>query len=999
MNRLLFTLSFFAAGLAGVQAQYDVHEIRYRGMDVDAPTTTQQALLRSQSAWPDFLNNHPRWQAIMDPSTGLPHRAYGPSIAFEGASLEEKAANFAQELAGFGVAGSMEWQAQETGAKHDWAFAQQQVEGLPVQGGKLMTKWLNGQLVAWGADWYRGASIPSGEWLPELALLDAAADGLPMDEWASPEAGDLKILPWQEESKALEFKLVQEFMIAGRMGALPKRYLTWVDVMTGEVLMRVNQIRHIAGRVAMPATGDRPERTVLRMGLDRPALLNVSGLVRAGVHEMYPYEASENLEMPHLALNIPGDNLYTDADGGFISTTNGPVNFNLPLEGRWSTVYTNGVTPAGFVNLADGYNNMDISAIGNVKERSAYRSVSLMHDHMKAWLPFFDGLDFSIPTNIDVAGECNAFYDGQSVNFYDAGGGCNATSLIADVVWHEYGHGINDYFYQSLGSYFMNGAMNEGYADLWAMSLGDLAEIGKGFNEGSEDGIRRYDEDPKVYPQDLVGEVHADGEIICGAWYDTHLLLGGDWGNTMNLFVDAYPGLQAEAMDGDEGQAYTDVLIDVLQADDDDGDLSNGTPNALAIIEGFDIHGITIFGYAEMDHDPIEFAAAGSTILVESAADILFPYSLYFDSVKMRYKTEASGDWTELVMDEGATSFTAELPAQTPGTVVSYYLFIQDDFGGLSAIDPIGAAVEVYPNLPHFIIVGMDPLLINDSDEYADFGFWQTGVPGYDNATTGQWEEAIPVGSFGEPGDPATIVAPNVDHSVGLAGFAFITGVNPAGGGIGANDVDAGHTTLESPVIDLTEYEDPVIAYWRWYCNAPYTGANPGADWWQVQLSNDGGNSWIYLENTLTQDLSWRRNAFKVSEWLEPTDAFQMRFIASDSTTIGEYLDGGSLIEAGLDDIILYDLANPATVDVNELTEMQLYPNPVADEFISTGWLNQRVVRLLNLRGQTVAQWTAGSTGQVQGTLPVECATGTYWLVGHDRNGLTRSQAMQVIRP
>jgi hypothetical protein len=124
-----------------------------------------------------------------------------------------------------------------------------------------------------------------------------------------------------------------------------------------------------------------------------------------------------------------------------------------------------------------------------------------------------------------------------------------------------------------------------------------------------------------------------------------------------------------------------------------------------------------------------------------------------------------------------------------------------------------------------------------------------------------------------------------------------------------------------------------------------------------------------------------------------------MRFIASDSTTIGEYLDGGSLIEAGLDDIILYDLANPATVDVNELTEMQLYPNPVADEFISTGWLNQRVVRLLNLRGQTVAQWTAGSTGQVQGTLPVECATGTYWLVGHDRNGLTRSQAMQVIRP
>ena len=59
------------------------------------------------------------------------------------------------------------------------------------------------------------------------------------------------------------------------------------------------------------------------------------------------------------------------------------------------------------------------------------------------------------------------------------------------------------------------------------MSLGDIAEIGKGFYTDNQDGIRRYDIDPKVYPEDIVGEVHADGEIICGAWYDTHLLLGG----------------------------------------------------------------------------------------------------------------------------------------------------------------------------------------------------------------------------------------------------------------------------------------------------------------------------------------------------------------------------------------------------------------------------------------------------------------------------------------
>ena len=180
----------------------------------------------------------------------------------------------------------------------------------------------------------------------------------------------------------------------------------------------------------------------------------------------------------------------------------------LALEGLFARVYTNGVTPTSTVNLVDGYNNL--TAPGNAKEVSAYRSVNQIHDHMRTWLPSFSDLDISLPVNIDVAGECNAFYDGSSVNFYDVGGGCNATSLIADVVYHEYGHAINDKFYQSLFAGFINGAMNEGYADLWAMSLADIAEIGKGFYTDNQDGIRVYDEDPKVYPEDIVGEVHAD---------------------------------------------------------------------------------------------------------------------------------------------------------------------------------------------------------------------------------------------------------------------------------------------------------------------------------------------------------------------------------------------------------------------------------------------------------------------------------------------------------
>ena len=41
------------------------------------------------------------------------------------------------------------------------------------------------------------------------------------------------------------------------------------------------------------------------------------------------------------------------------------------------------------------------------------------------------------------------------------GNGCNATAKIPDVVYHEYGHGINNYRY---GSGMWNGGLNEGYA-------------------------------------------------------------------------------------------------------------------------------------------------------------------------------------------------------------------------------------------------------------------------------------------------------------------------------------------------------------------------------------------------------------------------------------------------------------------------------------------------------------------------------------------------------
>lgn len=982
-------------------AAHDPHEVRLAPIfgQVDA---AEQEALRQAADWQSFEAAYPKWRGIMHPLTQLPHRAFGPATAFDGVE------GFAAEvLTGFGLnPEDIHWRQVQTPGKHDWVFAEQVHNGIPIHNARLTTKWLGGDLVMWGADWYRDVEMPEGDWLSDELLAAAATDGLELDEWGALLHEGIRLVPTAETG----MRLVSVFMVEGRVGAVPRRYSTWVDVFTGEVLRRINEVKHIDGRWSTPASGDKPERVVRRMGLDVPAptsatALVVSGALASDIHLMYPYEAEEEFVLPHLRLPFAGNVVNTDAEGGFITSTTGPVTLDVQLRGRHSWVFTNGSTPETSVTFADGYNDLTLNDLGNIKERSAYVNTNRIHDHMKVWLPDFDDLDTPFTTNVDVEGECNAFYDGSSINFFDMGGGCNPTSLIADVVWHEYGHGINDKYYQSLGAFFINGAMNEGYADFWAMSLGDIAEIGKGFYTDSEDGIRVYDEDPKVYPEDLVGEVHADGEIICGAWYDTHLLMGGDWDQTLTLFVDAFPGLQATVQNGDEGQAYTDVLIDALQADDDDGDLTNGTPNGAAIIEGFAMHGIMIFSYANIIHSPATFVDAQETIEIDGITDIQFPFSLYLDGVYMWYKTAHNDPFEEVLMDneEGSNTFTATLPAQEAGTVIGYYLGIRDQFGGVAAVSPFAANKTSNANLPHYTLVGVEPILVNDSDEYSDFGSWTTGIPGEDTATTGEWEEAIPVGSYSDPSDFSTICAPVTDHTPGNGGYAFITGQNPGlDAGIGANDVDAGHTTLLSPIIDLTGYENPVMAYWRWYTNAPATGANPATDWWQVSLSNDGGATWQYLENTLQQDISWRRNAFRIADVIEPSAQFQMRFVASDSTTIGEYLDGGSLIEAAVDDIVLYDLAQPESVSESAVSKSGpvLYPNPLVagNRLNSAGWAPRTLWRMVDLQGKEVASGQSNLAGEIFWTPSVDVAAGgAYQLIGTDVEGNPSSVPFQWV--
>ncbi|MBJ72114.1 MAG: hypothetical protein CMN31_12365 [Sandaracinus sp.] len=92
-----------------------------------------------------------------------------------------------------------------------------------------------------------------------------------------------------------------------------------------------------------------------------------------------------------------------------------------------------------------------------------------------------------------------------------------------DVVYHEYGHGIVDVTAElapfdvdaRLGVGYEPGALNEGIADYFSSTItGDprLADYLAGGTLGGESSLRELDNDLRC-PDDLFGQVHADGRI------------------------------------------------------------------------------------------------------------------------------------------------------------------------------------------------------------------------------------------------------------------------------------------------------------------------------------------------------------------------------------------------------------------------------------------------------------------------------------------------------
>jgi len=230
-----------------------------------------------------------------------------------------------------------------------------------------------------------------------------------------------------------------------------------------------------------------------------------------------------------------------------------------------------------------------------------------------------------------------------------------------------------------------------------------------------------------------------------------------------------------------------------------------------------------------------------------------------------------------------------------------------------------------------------------------------------DFSSAGGWTvEAETLGTFygglWENGVPPTMTIgsqPTVDHTLDPEDKCFVTGLASTVNGF-VNAVHGGRVTLTSPVYDLSSMSEPHVSYFRWFWTSH------GDNEWRVEASGDGA-VWVEIERTSAREAAWVGVDVDLTQHLGTFGAMQIRFIAEDVT-------GDENVEAGLDDLTIYDAAESVVgaPAVESLALSAVTPNPFreATSFrLAVPAAGRASVSVFDVRGARVRRL-------VDGTLP-----------------------------
>lgn len=565
----------------------------------------------------------------------------------------------------------------------------------------------------------------------------------------------------------------------------------------------------------------------------------------------------------------------TDQNGGFSTGGASAQTLAFEFEGpfcrtnndqgsEYSLIIPNATTPtAALLNPT--------KAEFTTAEAAAFYYVNEFRDYVRRVDANDGSMDFQVLANVNKDDLlCNAYYDGGSINLERAGSGCTNTSY-QDVVQHEEGHWANNVYNGNV-----TGAFHEGNADNFAYYINDDPCL---TSFGGSGGCLRTALQTSVKKCNVDGDEtcnggasHTEGQALASGVWAVRNRLNITYGNTIG--DDLADALFMGWMNAFNDTAILNVIQDHwLALDDDNGDLTDLTPNFGDITGGFGSYNwkfpapsITITQSPAINVEigamqPVPVVATISTIGGLTAADVI-------------YNTNAGGPFSvALVATGNPNEYAATIPGQTSPNQVSWTVSASNAGGGSATVYPGG------PNSPGFYHVGtIAPISFFDFEGPGDQGWTHVSLSG--GSTGDQFERGNPSGS-NESTDPNLAFSGSNNWGTDLSLQGFDGKYEPNGSG-----------ELRSPSFNLSGESQVYLQYRR------FLAVEEGI-YDQAQIRVNGQTVWSNPASGNLLDNQWTLHNLNISALAANNPSVQVTFRLTS--------DGG--LEFGgwnIDDFMIY---------------------------------------------------------------------------------------------
>ena len=795
-----------------------------------------QDRLDQSPAWQGFLDRHgSAWTAWWDEATRTPARFWGEGWDVDTKALATDDGAFAvaleilaaeQELMGISPADLTPLVVDRKQGITTVSFAQS-FRRLPVEDARISLRFKHGRFVMGQLESMPGIDLRVIE--PAIDSTQATATALSDMEWKAvetrPEGATLLVLPIASQ-QSVDYRLAWKLEL--RSLAFPSHRHVYVDAGTGELLTWREQVRFIDGTLHAEHDDRWPEN-----GLITSPLTNAE--VSIGEQSVETDDAGA----------------FTVDSTGTVTWTTGSRHFRVRNSGDSLEEFSAELTADGDVLTTVVDPELDA-----VKQR---RVLAQVDTHVAAHIvreralhidSDFGWADVRVDATVNSDDRsCNAWFDGD-INFVREADGCNNTGRLADVVFHEYGHGFHAYsIISGVGSF--DGALSEGLSDYMAATITGDPGTARGFFKGSDDPLRDIEVN-RVWP-DHVGEIHQTGRIIAGALWDTRKALIDVMGEQAGIDHADQMFLAAAARATDIPTSYAEAIL----VDDDNGNLADGTPNQCLIDDNFGLHGLGpaaddlgLFSIAPAAIDGV--VPANAPLRIEADVALARPLCTSGEAgrVALHYAF-GDEDFQSIDMDAADQTWAAELPAAPAGTAIRYRIEVFDGADDLAGMEPRGSLTD-----PYFVAFAGEgvELFFNDfEDDDGDFVHdLLVGDASSEGADDWHWGE--PGGNSGDP-----VEAFSGDRIWG-------NDISPEDNWNGAYQPNV-HNVLATPMIDVSgDYEAVYLQFRRWltvedgYWDTARVNVN-GTTVWTQHASDDEGDSSNHHE-----DLHWAFRSYDITD-------------------------------------------------------------------------------------------------------------------------------------